>query len=131
MIPWRSSALRHLEGELMALIAEVLRLHVAQVAAVAVEVACVVRRDVRVGGLDALRLFNEGCNRVAALAGLRGRFLGIGLVGAVAHLAGDAAGDVAVGKHRVGGKGGRRDESRGCQRERCRGELGANHWVDS
>ena len=74
----------HLEAELMALVAEVFRFAVHVVAVRAVELILIVRRDVGIDGLDALRLFNEILSVVALGAGLdvgRGR---IGLVGAVA-----------------------------------------------
>ena len=46
--------LRHLEAELMTLVAEVLGFAVHVVAVHAVELVLVVRRDVRIRGLDAL-----------------------------------------------------------------------------
>ena len=64
--------LRHLEAELMTLVAEVLGFAVHVVAVHAVELVLVVRRDVRIRGLDALGLFNEILGVVALGAGLDG-----------------------------------------------------------
>ena len=75
--------LRHLEAELMTLVAEVLGFAVHVVAVHAVELVLVVRRDVRIRGLDALGLFNEILGVVALGAGLDVGSGRIGLVGAV------------------------------------------------
>ena len=98
--------LRHLEAELMTLVAEVLGFAVHVVAVHAVELVLVVRRDVRIRGLDALGLFNEILGVVALGAGLDVGSGRIGLVGAVAGFARQTHGGVAVGAElAVGGSG--------------------------
>ena len=67
----------------MTLVAEVLGFAVHVVAVHAVELVLVVRRDVRIRGLDALGLFNEILGVVALGAGLDVGSGRIGLVGAV------------------------------------------------
>ena len=62
--------LRHLEAELMALVAEVLRFAVHVVAVRAVKLVLIVRGDVRIRRLDVLRLLNEVLRVVALRARL-------------------------------------------------------------
>ena len=76
--------LRHLEAELMALVAEVLRFAVHVVAVRAVKLVLIMRGDVRIRRLDVLRLLNEVLRVVARRARLDVGRGGIGLVGAVA-----------------------------------------------
>ena len=78
--------LRNLVAELVALVAEVFRLAVHDVAVRAFKFVAVVRGHVRVGRLDVLRLFNEGLDVVALLARVDRGFLGVGLVRTVAGL---------------------------------------------
>ena len=106
------TGLGHLEAELMALVAEVFRFAVHVVAVRAVELILVVRRDVGIDGLDALRLFDEILGVVALGAGLdvgRGR---VGLVGAVAGLAREAHRGMAVGAELALGGAGTCDKKR-------------------
>ena len=62
--------LRHLEAELMALVAEVLRFAVHVVAVRAVKLVLIMRGDVRIRRLDVLRLLNEVLRVVALRARL-------------------------------------------------------------
>ena len=89
--------LRHLILKVVALRAEVLRLTVHHVAVRAVEFRSVVGRDVRIRGLDALRLFNERVDLVTTRAGRKVGRLGICLVRAVTGFAFDAHFGVTVG----------------------------------
>ena len=89
--------LRHLVLEVVALRAEVLRLAVHHVAVRAVEFRPVVGRDVRICGLDALRLLDERVNLVATRAGCEVGRLGIRLVRAVTGFAFDTELGVAIG----------------------------------
>ena len=106
--------LRHLEAELMALVAEVLRFAVHVVAVRAVKLVLIVRGDVRIRRLDVLRLLNEGLRVVALRARLDVGRGGIGLVGAVAGLAGETHRRMTVGTElSVGGRGGARSHEGG------------------
>ena len=98
--------LRHLEAELMALVAEVLRFAVHVVAVRAVKLVLIMRGDVRIRRLDVLRLLNEVLRVVALRARLDVGRGGIGLVGAVAGFARQTHGGVAIGAElAVGGSG--------------------------
>ena len=100
------SASGHLEAELVALVAEVLRFAVHVVAVRAVKLVLIVRGDVRIRRLDVLRLLNEVLRVVALRARLDVGRGGIGLVGAVAGFARQTHGGVAVGAElAVGGSG--------------------------
>ncbi len=101
----------------MALVAEVFRLAVHDVAVRAFKFVAVVRGHVRVGRLDVLRLFNEGLDVVALLARVDRGFLGVGLVRTVAGLAGEAHADMTVGTELlVGSLSGAEGERRGAER---------------
>ena len=109
-----------LEAELMALIAIVLGFAVHQVAVRAFKLVAVVRRHVRVGGLDVLGLLNQGLDVVALPARVDRGFLRIGLVRTMAGFAGEAHADVAVGAElligRLGGAEGERRSAERCTR---------------
>ena len=101
----------------MALVAEVFRLAVHDVAVRVFKFVAVVRGHVRVGRLDVLRLFNEGLDVVALLARVDRGFLGVGLVRTVAGLAGEAHADMTVGTELlVGSLSGAEGERRGAER---------------
>ena len=88
--------LRHLEVEVVALSAEVFRLGVHVVAVRAVELILIVRRGMRIGGLDVFGLLHQLLGVVALRAGFDGRHLGVGLVRSVTHRARHALGDMSV-----------------------------------
>ena len=118
----RFRRLRDLEAELVALVAEVFRLAMHDVAVRAFKFVAVVRGRMRVGGLDVLRLFNQSLDVVALLARVHRGFLGIGLVGAVAGFTGEAHAEVAVGAElligSLSGAEGKRRSAERCGEER-------------
>ena len=106
----------HLEAELMALVAEDLGGLVPVMAVRAVELVPVVRRRVRIGRLDVLRLLNERLRRMALRARRERGLLRVLRVGAVARGALHALGGVAVGKELaalIGGRGAARGKQEG------------------
>ena len=111
------SASGHLEAELVALVAEVLRFAVHVVAVRAVKLVLIVRGDVRIRRLDVLRLLDEVLRVVALRARLDVGRGGIGLVGAVAGLAGETHRRMTVGTELlVGSLSGAEGERRGAER---------------
>ena len=103
----------------MALVAEVRAFAVHHVAIDAFERVAVVGRNVRVRGLDVLRLFHEGFDLMAARAGFHRGFGGRGLTG-VAGFALEAELGVAVGEV-FRGVGRRNRKERGENRGEDRG----------
>lgn len=116
--------LLHLEVELVALVAVVFAFLMHQVAVRAFERVAVVRRDMRIGGLDVLRLRNELLGIVAARAGFDRRHLGILHVLTVAGLALKARLDVLFGElfARLSGSGAAEQDGRGSNGSKERAE---------
>ena len=116
--------LLHLEVEFVALIAVVFAFLMHQVAVRAFERVAVVWRDVRIGGLDVLRLRDELLGVVAARAGFDRRHLGILHVLTVAGLALKAGFDVLFGElfTRLGGSGAAEQDGRGSNGSKERAE---------
>lgn len=114
---------RHLEVELVALVAEVRAFAVHHVAVDAFERVAVVRRHVRVRGLDVLCFFNERVHFVAARADVHGGF-GRRLLAGVTGFALEAELDVTVGEvFRSGGREGRDGEHRRTKERENRGRT--------
>ena len=112
---WVLRGLLHLEVEFVALIAVVFAFLMHQVAVRAFERVAVVWRDVRIGGLDVLRLRDELLGVMAARAGFDRRHLGILHVLTVAGLALKAGFDVLFGElfTRLDGSGAAEQDGRG------------------
>lgn len=92
----------HLEIKLVALIAEVFGLHMTHMAVRALQVLAVVRRNVRVGGLDLCGLFHKRVLLMARRAGFDGGRLRILHILTMAHLAAQTFRLVAISKEVVG-----------------------------
>ena len=89
----------------MALSAEVFALFVAQVAVRALELILVVRRGVRVVGLDVFRLIHQSLRRMALRAGIDvGRIKLGGIALTVTHLAAHPLCDMAVSQKLISGR---------------------------
>lgn len=88
----------------MALIAEIFRFRMHIVTVRAVELILIVRRRMRIMGLDVLGLFNQSRYRVALRAGIDRRQFGFSHIHvlSMAHLAADAFGNMSVGSELCG-----------------------------
>lgn len=89
--------LLHLEAEAVALIAEIDRRLVHQMAVYAVELILIVRRDMRICRFDVFCFLDDSLDVVTGLAGIDCGFLRIGFIRPMTHFALHAFGDVAFG----------------------------------